>query len=274
MDGLGSGPAYWGRGLLDKAGTAGKLTGEHAPGIAGWRWIFIIFGVVTFSVVIVCFPLIVNFPEKQTTDQRLAFKFLNQEQLDWVVNRIQREREDVYAEDFSIKFYIKQLADVDLWAYVVMFMAATATSYAVIYFLPIILRQGELLRSSSSWSSCLFHRRLGLRRCNGPTIDGATLHLRRDRHVGAWLGLRQNADSLAVAAREYDCKHRWYVIHSKSEERTFADHISQVFYSLAGHPRSVAACSASSLSQQVARQTFQPFWRGKPTTFVDSGSVQ
>lgn len=111
MEGLGVGPRYWGAGLVN---AAGRLTGEHAPGVSGWRWIFIMFGVVTFGVAIICFPLIVSFPEKQTTHQPWAVKFLSQGELDWVVSRIQQEREDVYAEDFSFKFYIKQLADVDV----------------------------------------------------------------------------------------------------------------------------------------------------------------
>jgi hypothetical protein len=84
----------------------------------------------------------VDFPEKQPPKAKWAVPFLNQEQLEWAVNRIQREREDVYAEDFTIRFYVKQAASVQLWSYAALFMATTATAYAVIYFLPIILREG------------------------------------------------------------------------------------------------------------------------------------
>lgn len=139
MDGLGTGPRWWGEHLVDDQG---DLTGEYASGVAGWRWIFFVFSFITFAVTIVCFPLIVDFPERQTVKQPWALRFLSQEQLDWAVNRIQREREDVYAEDFTVKFYLKQAGDFQLWAYAVLFMGTTSTAYAVIYFLPIILRSG------------------------------------------------------------------------------------------------------------------------------------
>jgi hypothetical protein len=104
-EGSGVGPAWLGR--LD------VKTGLHAPGLSGWRWMyvrsflgcgplnwrrssFILQGIVTVFIALVAYVTIVNFPE--TAHRTFGLKFLNDAESKWIVARLQADREDVYAE--------------------------------------------------------------------------------------------------------------------------------------------------------------------------------
>ncbi len=91
----GSGPKWWGQNYgptkLDPTIVPGEL-----PGIAGWRWIFILEGVLTCLIAIVGYFLVVDFPELAT---RGIVKFLTQAESDFVVALIQKDRHDAIPEE-------------------------------------------------------------------------------------------------------------------------------------------------------------------------------
>lgn len=132
MDGLGAGPEWWGVHLYP----------GYSPGIAGWRWIFIMFGIITCFVAIVSYLFVVDFPEMETTKRRWAVPFLAPEEISFVLRKIEADRNDTFAEEFSIAAYLKHAADLKVWAHAFLFLLTTTTNYAVVYFLPIILRKG------------------------------------------------------------------------------------------------------------------------------------
>jgi hypothetical protein len=70
-------------------------------GHAGWRWIFIIEGVITVAVGLVGFILIVDFPE----DARRTKWFLTDREIDIMIDRVEKDRGDAHLTPFNLKEY-------------------------------------------------------------------------------------------------------------------------------------------------------------------------
>ncbi|KAF4548224.1 High-affinity nicotinic acid transporter-like protein 2 [Elsinoe fawcettii] len=111
-------------------------------GIAGWRWIFMLQGVLTVIVALVAYFTIVDFPELASKKGGLGMKFLTKEESDFVVARIEKDRHDAIPEDFKVGKYLKNALDLKVWAFAALFMLTTTVTYAIAYFLPIILQTG------------------------------------------------------------------------------------------------------------------------------------
>lgn len=73
---------------------------------------------------------------------KFSKKFLNQEEVDFVVARIEQDRKDVIPEEFNTAKYLKGALDLKVWGFAWIFMMTTVTTYAIAYFLPIILKDG------------------------------------------------------------------------------------------------------------------------------------
>lgn len=138
MDGLGAGPSWW-------SSSAQELGSDsHATGIAGWRWIFIMFGIITCTVAIICAIFVVDFPEVELERKpnRWSVPFLTHREARFIVSQIEADRNDTYAEEFRLGQYLQHMGDSKVWAHATLFGLTTTTNYAVVYFLPIILREG------------------------------------------------------------------------------------------------------------------------------------
>ncbi|KAI5476832.1 hypothetical protein MNV49_007128 [Pseudohyphozyma bogoriensis] len=109
-----------------------KLDGTH--GLEGWRWIFLIFGVITMGLGIIAYFTIVDFPDKAT--------FLTPQQTAFIVQRINADRGDAVADKLTFSKGMKHLMDPKLWVFGLLFMSSTAPAYAFAYFLPVILAGG------------------------------------------------------------------------------------------------------------------------------------
>ncbi|KAB8211954.1 major facilitator superfamily domain-containing protein [Aspergillus parasiticus] len=107
-------------------------------GHAGWRWIFIMEGAITCAIGIIGSFWIVDFPE----DARRTKWFLTNEEIDLMIDRVQKDREDAHLSPFNLKEYIKNAADWRGWLFALNFALTSAVIYAVAYFLPIVLRDG------------------------------------------------------------------------------------------------------------------------------------
>nr|POE46956.1 putative transporter [Quercus suber] len=142
MNGLGDlGPSYgqhYGPTKANPTAPSGIM-----PGIAGWRWIFIMQGIITICVGFLGAVLIADFPEKAATKSRsLAIPFLNESEAAFVVARIEQDRHDAIPEAFSLKTYLQCACDAKIWAFAALFGLTTTVTYAIAYFLPIILNDG------------------------------------------------------------------------------------------------------------------------------------
>ncbi len=101
-------------------------------------------GILTVVVGGVGVLLIVDFPENAAsgTGKGFSLPFLNQKEADFVVARIERDRHDAIAAPFSAKEYMKCAADLKIWGFAILFGMTTTCTYAIAYFLPIILGDG------------------------------------------------------------------------------------------------------------------------------------
>ncbi|KAJ6134596.1 hypothetical protein N7523_000918 [Penicillium sp. IBT 18751x] len=113
-----------------------KMNGTR--GIAGWRWIFILEGVISIGLGFLVYYLIVDFPDKASQSR----KFLNEEEIEFVVQRINYDRLDAEAEEFSLRRFLKPALDIKIWTFAILFCCLTINTYAMAYFLPIILSDG------------------------------------------------------------------------------------------------------------------------------------
>lgn len=104
-------------------------------GLNGWQWIFIIEGILTVAIGIAGYWLLVDFPDSK----RKNWSFLGQREKDWICARVQADRGDVQAPPFNIWEYLKCGKDWKVWAYAMLFFNTTTTTYALAFFMPLIL---------------------------------------------------------------------------------------------------------------------------------------
>ena len=95
-------------------------------------------GILTCVLGIGSYFIIVDFPE----DSPKSWHFLNEAEAALVVARIQQDRADTFAEPFFVSKYLRNALDSKVWAFAWLYMLTTTNSYAIAYFLPIILHDG------------------------------------------------------------------------------------------------------------------------------------
>lgn len=103
-------------------------------GLSGWRWIFIIEGILSCLCALAGYIFLVGFPE----DSHTAFHFLNKAERDFVIRRVNRDRGDAITEPFSLSAFLKPAADFKIWVFAFIFFCVTTVGYSINYFLPII----------------------------------------------------------------------------------------------------------------------------------------
>ncbi|RAK96985.1 putative phthalate transporter [Aspergillus ibericus CBS 121593] len=118
-------------------------------GISGWRWIFIMEGVITGVIGVLTYIFMVDFPEKA----HKSWKFLNERESAFIVRRINRDRADGNEEPFNLKRFLTPALDLKIWAYALICLCTTTIAYAIAYFLPIILQDG--MGFSTGAAQCL-----------------------------------------------------------------------------------------------------------------------
>lgn len=100
-------------------------------------------GTLTCIVGMVGYILIVDFPEKAQTARGLFnLHFLSNDEAAFVVARIEKDRHDAIPEAFHWGSYLKGAADLKVWGFAALFGLTTTNTYAIAYFLPIILNEG------------------------------------------------------------------------------------------------------------------------------------
>lgn len=104
-------------------------------GLEGWRWIFILEGVLTCCLGVAGYWLLVDFPDSK----RKSWSFIGARERAWVVSRIARDRGDAGSEPFNLGKWLGAGADWKIWCYALIFFNSTTMSYALAYTLPILL---------------------------------------------------------------------------------------------------------------------------------------
>ncbi|CAG9962883.1 unnamed protein product [Clonostachys byssicola] len=107
-------------------------------GIAGWRYMFLVQGLITMVIGFVTFVWIVDFPEEAHN----SFWFLTKEEQELAVARINEDRSDVEPEPFSWGAVLSNLKDIKIYGFASLFFLLNLVSTSMAYFLPIILQSG------------------------------------------------------------------------------------------------------------------------------------
>ncbi|PLB50639.1 permease of the major facilitator superfamily [Aspergillus steynii IBT 23096] len=116
----------------------GLMQMKGIQGLEGWRWIFIMEGVITGIIGILTLIFLVDFPDRA----HKSWRFLSQRESSFIVRRINRDRSDADEEPFNLKRFLSPALDMKIWGFAMIFFCSTTVTYAIAYFLPIILQQG------------------------------------------------------------------------------------------------------------------------------------
>lgn len=127
----------------------GLMQLKGREGLNGWRWIFIIEGALTMFLGIVGYWAIVDFPDKAHT----SWHFLNERETKFIIDAVNKDRGDAKPEPWSLKKFLRGGADIKIWGFAMIFFNTTTVTYALAYFLPIILT--ENMGFSVGASQCL-----------------------------------------------------------------------------------------------------------------------
>ncbi|KAL8662028.1 MAG: hypothetical protein Q9202_005082 [Teloschistes flavicans] len=162
-------------------------------GYAGWRWIFIIEGLLTSVVAIIAKWLIVDWPEEA--------KFLNGDERAVLLQRLKEDEGFAKMDTLDRKSLQRTLSDWKIWVGGLMYLGTTTSTYSVSYYLPTVLKEfgytssaaqvqtipiyaaGLVVAFLTAWSSDRFRHRFGF------VILGATVNavgymvLLAQRHV-------------------------------------------------------------------------------------------
>ncbi|KAF2018172.1 MFS general substrate transporter [Aaosphaeria arxii CBS 175.79] len=101
---------------------------------SGWRWIFIIEGIVTIVAGLVSPFFLIEFPERVT--------FLTPRQKHIAITRVRQERENTEVVHPTAKESLKMLFDWKIGVYSIQYFISASSVYSLAFFKPIILRQG------------------------------------------------------------------------------------------------------------------------------------
>lgn len=111
---------------------------DGRSGLEGWRWMFIVQGLCTCLIGLVTYWWMVDFPE----NPERSFRFLTAEEAKIVSERIQKDRDDLLPQDFSLVKVLVHAKDPKIWAFACLFFLQNIVSTALAYFVPIILQNG------------------------------------------------------------------------------------------------------------------------------------
>ncbi|KAM3417006.1 hypothetical protein BST61_g8589 [Cercospora zeina] len=142
------GPSFWGK-LINSA------TGLREPGLAGWRWMFIIYGTATCCVAILSYFVLVDFPEKIAlgTAQDSTVPFLTREEATWAIRRIEADRQDAMPTEFNLAQYLHNALDLKIWAFGLLILCQATVGHGIGFALPFILT--ESMKFSLPVAQCL-----------------------------------------------------------------------------------------------------------------------
>lgn len=127
----------------------GFMQMDGLGGQSGWRWIFILFGLITCVIGIGGYWGVVDFPDSK----RPSFHFLSPRERAWIVAKVNADRGDAGLQAFQLGRFLRAGLDWKIWCFALIFFNTTTITYALAFFLPIILNAS--LGFSVGASQCL-----------------------------------------------------------------------------------------------------------------------
>lgn len=111
---------------------------DGAANMAGWRWMYLVQGLVSCVLGFVTYWWMVDFPE----NAHRSFYFLSEQETRVASRRIQDDRADLVPEKFSWTVLFSNFTDLKIYGFACMFFLLNLVSTSMSYFLPIILETG------------------------------------------------------------------------------------------------------------------------------------
>ncbi|EGP82808.1 uncharacterized protein MYCGRDRAFT_51568 [Zymoseptoria tritici IPO323] len=108
-------------------------------GYAGWRWLFIMEGILTVVIGVIGYVLMIDFPDRAIKGKH--WHFLKENEILFIMRRIKKDRNDGEAEPWNFRKWLSAGADPKVWSFALIFFALTTSGYALSYFLPSLLRE-------------------------------------------------------------------------------------------------------------------------------------
>ncbi|KAJ5677380.1 Major facilitator superfamily domain general substrate transporter [Penicillium maclennaniae] len=122
---------------------------NHLDGVAnmaGWRWMYLVQGLVSCVLGLATYWWMVDFPE----NSHRSFCFLSEREARVASRRIQDDRADLVPEKFSWGVLLSNFLDFKIYGFACMFFLLNLVSTSMSYFLPIILQTGMGFSSNES----------------------------------------------------------------------------------------------------------------------------
>ncbi|PWY72668.1 vitamin H transporter [Aspergillus eucalypticola CBS 122712] len=108
------------------------LTPLNLDGYKGWRWLFLIESIITVGVSLICYWIVVPFPEDAT--------FLTAEEKTLLLARLKADGGSVRDDPISFKRVISMAADWKIWICVLAYLGAEESASSLVNFQPTILK--------------------------------------------------------------------------------------------------------------------------------------
>lgn len=119
---------------------------DGSAGLAGWRWMYLVQGLVACVLGFITYWWMVDFPENSAQ----SFYFLSETEAQIASQRIQKDRDDLVPEPFSWGKLLSSFRDIKIYGFACMFFLLNLVSTSLSYFLPIILENGMGFNSDQS----------------------------------------------------------------------------------------------------------------------------
>ncbi|CEJ62801.1 hypothetical protein PMG11_11288 [Penicillium brasilianum] len=112
---------------------------DELANYSGWRWIFIMEGILTCLIGLLGYVFMVSFPS-QCHQVRW---FLTPQESAYILRRLDRDRgdADVEGEKFNWRAFLSAGLEFKVWGFALAFLCSTMQAYSIGFFLPVLLKQ-------------------------------------------------------------------------------------------------------------------------------------
>ena len=100
----------------------GLMQMSGISGLSGWRWIFIMEGVISCLVALLGAWLLIDFPEKG----HKCWRFLSVDECAFIIRRVNKDRGDALPEAFTLGRFLRPALDLKIWGFAVIFWSVKA----------------------------------------------------------------------------------------------------------------------------------------------------
>jgi hypothetical protein len=98
-------------------------------GLEGWRWIFIIFGLMTVAAAIIGWMFLVDFPDAAIDKNH--WRFLSRDEIAFIIRRIEKDRADSSNEPWNFRKWLAAGKDWKIWMFALLFWSVFHRSFSI-----------------------------------------------------------------------------------------------------------------------------------------------